>query len=126
MNIAQNLISFLSFRGSKSEYPGTTVTSGADLIEKSKYKTQFTWFYFKECRFCKEVREDWAKLQKRSRDSTDFCCQSIDCKQDPSVAKSFKEHIVTYPTFLLFKNGKMVKKYNGTRKASDMYKFASQ
>ena len=73
-------------------------------------------FYAPWCGFCKAVKKSWEEAAKK----TGFCdYMAMNCEKNKSWCLKIKEEnpelIKSYPTIVVYKNGKPIKKHEGER-----------
>lgn len=78
----------------------------------------FIKFYAPWCGHCKRLEPTWKELGKKFKDDEEVTISRIDCTGNQ---KSCTDNEVRgYPTLLLFKDGKKIDKYAGSREINDL------
>lgn len=124
MNITQNLLSFVTFRGSNSKSPGTNITDADEVFRSSKAVPQFCWFYASYCGHCSTVYGDWHTLKKMCKDKP-IELRTLECSENMELLNKFRKYgiqVNSFPTFKMVKNGQVFD-YNKGRKAKDFYEW---
>tara|TARA_Y100000389_G_scaffold135000_1_gene132539 strand:- start:39 stop:473 length:435 start_codon:yes stop_codon:yes gene_type:complete len=81
--------------------------------------------FSKLCIHCKLMKQQWKMLkQKLKSKNCNGLLLEIDSQQLNYIDySSLTKSINGYPSIMVFKNGKLIKEYNGNRKYKDMFKF---
>lgn len=85
----------------------------------------FVGIFSKNCIHCKMIQPEWEKLKKQLKKKK---CNGVLLEVDSNQLNyinysSFNNNINGFPTIALYKNGKIVKEYDGNRTSNNMYKF---
>lgn len=91
---------------------------------KSK-KCTLILFYAPWCGYCKEVRPIWEQLGM-TINFLDIC--AVNCEKNKSLINKMnidkKNHVVSFPTIYLYKNGEPKRKFNEQRTLKNLLKFS--
>ncbi len=88
--------------------------------EISKYDRVLVDFYREDCIPCKMISSYLEELDKNDN----FLCIKIDIEKNMDVYKKY--NITTVPAFVLFKNGKAVKKIMGFIPKNKIWSFYNE
>jgi thioredoxin-like negative regulator of GroEL len=97
-----------------------------DYIHKLlKEKICLIGVFSKLCIHCKLMKQQWKMLKKKLKSTNcNGLLLEIDSEQLNYIDySSLTKSINGYPSIMIFKNGKLIKEYNGNRKHKDMFKF---
>ncbi|KAI4458811.1 protein disulfide-isomerase c17h9.14c-related [Holotrichia oblita] len=79
-------------------------------------------FYAPWCAHCKRMKPDYTSVAQQLKDEGLKCkLAMLDCTTNPLIAEEYA--ISGFPTLKLFKNGKYVADYRGTRSQEDIVSF---
>ena len=91
------------------------------LLEKN---ICFIAVFSKVCIHCENMKPEWNKLLKKLKKIN---CNAILLEIDANYLNNINNNIISkingFPSILIYKNGKIVKDYNGNRSLNDMLKF---
>lgn len=90
-----------------------------------KQKICLIGVFSKLCIHCKSMKQEWNFLKKKLKNKKcNGLLLEIDSQQLNYIDySSLNKSINGFPSIMIFKNGKLVKEYNGNRKQTDMFKF---
>tara|TARA_Y100000389_G_scaffold135001_1_gene132541 strand:- start:39 stop:461 length:423 start_codon:yes stop_codon:yes gene_type:complete len=97
-----------------------------DYIHKLlKEKICLIGVFSKLCIHCKLMKQQWKMLKKKLKSTNcNGLLLEIDSEQINYIDySSLTKSINGYPSIMIFKNGKLIKEYNGNRKHKDMFNF---
>ena len=97
-----------------------------DYIHKLlKEKICLIGVFSKLCIHCKLMKHQWKMLKKKLKSTNcNGLLLEIDSEQLNYIDySSLTKSINGYPSIMIFKNGKLIKEYNGNRKYKDMFNF---
>lgn len=97
-----------------------------DYIHKLlKEKICLIGVFSKLCIHCKLMKQQWNFLKKKLKNKKcNGLLLEIDSQQLNYIDySSLNKSINGFPSIMVFKNGKLVKEYNGNRTQKDMFKF---
>lgn len=81
----------------------------------------FVFFRMDGCQHCENMRGEWSKFVDNNK--SDVAIKEVEASQDPAMCK--KHGVKGFPSLLLIENGKVVKKFEGDRKASAFEAFVA-
>ena len=90
-----------------------------------KQKICLIGVFSKLCIHCKLMKQQWNFLKKKLKNKKcNGLLLEIDSQQLNYIDySSLNKSINGFPSIMVFKNGKLVKEYNGNRTQKDMFKF---
>ncbi|XP_063244147.1 thioredoxin domain-containing protein 5 homolog [Bacillus rossius redtenbacheri] len=102
------------------------ISYSADNFEHGIAKgITFIKFFAPWCGHCKRLAPTWEELGKKFV-GTDVKIVKVDCTLDNSKELCGQEEVNGFPTLFLYKDGKKVEEYSGSRSLEDLYDFVSR
>lgn len=80
-------------------------------------------FYAPWCGHCKRLAPTWQDLGKKFAGSEEVKIVKIDCTLEVNKDLCNTEEVEGFPSVFLYKNGKKISEYNGSRTLEDLYEF---
>ncbi len=84
---------------------------------------QLVLFYAPWCPHCESMMGDWDEVTKKHKDDPNFTVKKVDCDANPDAAK--ENEIESFPTIVLFMNGKKIMYDGGDRSVDSIENFIS-
>jgi thiol-disulfide isomerase/thioredoxin len=81
----------------------------------------FVFFRMDGCPHCENMRGEWSKFVNNHKG--DVATKEVEASQDPAMCKKYG--VKGFPSLLLINNGKVIKKFEGERKASAFESFVA-
>lgn len=96
-----------------------------DIHKLLKEKICLIGVFSKLCIHCNQMKHQWKFLKKKLKNKKcNGLLLEIDSQQLNYIDySSLNKSINGFPSIMIFKNGKLVKEYNGNRTQKDMFKF---
>ncbi|XP_057326193.1 thioredoxin domain-containing protein 5 homolog [Microplitis mediator] len=83
----------------------------------------FIKFFAPWCGHCKRLAPTWEDLGKKFIDNPDVHVVKVDCTLSTNKQLCDDQEVDGFPTLVLYKNGKKVDEYNGSRTLDDLHDF---
>lgn len=88
-----------------------TELNSKNFYEKTEKGVKLIEFYTSWCGYCKKQQPELEAMDK-------IWIGQIDADEEPSIAAKY--NINAFPTFLIFKNGKLAERFSGMHKKEDL------
>lgn len=99
-----------------------TVSNPVNLKDKSN--CTFVLFYMDWCKYCKFVKPEWEKMAAKITKDMGVVIAQYNCETYPDHLKRIKSTLIaSYPTLIVYKDGKPYHNYDGKRTTKDLLKF---
>lgn len=83
----------------------------------------FVKFFAPWCGHCKRLVPTWEQLGKKFAAKENVNIVKVDCTVDVSKQLCNDQGIDGFPTLLLYREGRKLSEYNGSRSLDDLYEF---
>ena len=83
----------------------------------------FVKFFAPWCGHCKRLAPTWEELGRKFISKEDVHIAKVDCTIEASKQLCNEQEVDGFPTLLLYREGKKVSEYNGSRSLDDLYQF---
>ncbi|KAF7992883.1 hypothetical protein HCN44_005227 [Aphidius gifuensis] len=80
-------------------------------------------FFAPWCGHCKRLASTWEELGKKFITNDNVHIVKIDCTLQVNKQLCDEQEVEGFPTLFLYKNGKKISEYNGSRTLDDLYEF---
>ncbi|RZF46287.1 hypothetical protein LSTR_LSTR011998 [Laodelphax striatellus] len=80
-------------------------------------------FYAPWCGHCKQLAPTWEELAKKSFPTNDVTIAKVDCTLEVNKELCNVQEVDGFPTIFLYRNGKKISEYNGSRTLDDLVEF---
>lgn len=80
-------------------------------------------FFAPWCGHCKRLASTWEELGKKFIANDNVHIVKIDCTLQVNKQLCDEQEVEGFPTLFLYKNGKKISEYNGSRTLDDLYEF---
>lgn len=121
--------------GSNIEVPAEKVASSEESTgeltvdtfkEGIKSGITFVKFYAPWCGHCKRLSPTWDSLRAKFSGKSNVNIVKVDCNSDENKQLCTEEEVEGFPTLFLYKDGKKISEYSGSRSLEDLYDFVSK
>lgn len=85
----------------------------------------FVKFFAPWCGHCKRLAPTWEELGKKFFGNDNVNIVKVDCTLDASKQLCDEQEVDGFPTLYLYKNGRKISEYNGSRNLEDLYDFVT-
>ncbi|KAL6255752.1 hypothetical protein P5V15_012995 [Pogonomyrmex californicus] len=104
--------------------PQTILSLTADSFKQGIEKgLSFVKFFAPWCGHCKRLAPTWEELGKKFFGNENVNIIKVDCTLDVSKQLCNEQEVDGFPTLYLYRNGRKVSEYNGSRNLEDLYDF---
>lgn len=83
----------------------------------------FVKFFAPWCGHCKRLAPTWEDLGKKFSSKDDINIAKVDCTMETSKSLCNDQEVDSFPTLILYRDGKKISEYNGSRSLDDLYEF---
>lgn len=83
----------------------------------------FVKFFAPWCGHCKRLAPTWEELGKKFFGNDNVNIVKVDCTLDASKQLCSEQEVDGFPTLYLYRDGRKVSEYNGSRNLEDLYDF---
>lgn len=83
-------------------------------------------FFAPWCGHCKRMAPTWDDLAGKFAGNTGAKVAKVDCTMDESKELCNEQNVDGFPTIFIYKNGKKIEEYNGSRSLDDLYEFVTK
>lgn len=83
----------------------------------------FVKFFAPWCGHCKRLAPTWEELGKKFFANNNVNIAKVDCTLDGSKQLCNEQEVVSFPALFLYRDGRKVFEYNGSRNLDDLYDF---
>ncbi|XP_066581496.1 thioredoxin domain-containing protein 5 homolog [Prorops nasuta] len=83
----------------------------------------FVKFFAPWCGHCKRLAPTWESLGKKFLSNGNVNIVKVDCTLDVSKKLCNEQEVDGFPTLFLYRDGKKISEYNGSRNLDDLYDF---
>ncbi|KAK2578309.1 hypothetical protein KPH14_002584 [Odynerus spinipes] len=102
----------------------TVLSLTGDSFEHSVEKgVSFVKFFAPWCGHCKHLAPTWEELGKKFFANENVHIAKVDCTLNTSKQLCYEQEVDGFPTLYLYRNGRKVSEYNGSRNLDDLYGF---
>ncbi|KAK2720955.1 thioredoxin domain-containing protein 5-like [Artemia franciscana] len=111
--------------------PEPTVDVVVELVEGNfengiSSGVTFVKFFAPWCGHCKNLAPVWEELGKKYIGNTSVKIAKVDCTKEDNRKLCTQQEIRGYPTVFLYKDGKKMSEYDGSRTLEDLVSFVGQ
>lgn len=99
------------------------VLSGDNFDHGISKGVSFIKFFAPWCGHCKRLAPTWEELGKKFIGNPSVKIAKVDCTLDTSKDLCNQQEVDGFPTLFLYKDGKKLAEYTGSRSLDDMYEF---
>lgn len=104
--------------------PNAILSLTADSFKQGIEKgLSFVKFFAPWCGHCKRLAPTWEELGKKFFGNDNVNIIKVDCTLDVSKQLCNEQEVDGFPTLYLYRNGRKVSEYNGSRNLDDLYDF---
>lgn len=103
--------------------PSVSVLTGETFDHGVEKGISFVKFFAPWCAHCKRLAPTWEDLGKKFSSKDGINIAKVDCTVTPSKSLCSEQEIDGFPTLILYKDGKKISEYNGSRSLDDLYEF---
>ncbi|XP_049784160.1 thioredoxin domain-containing protein 5 homolog [Schistocerca cancellata] len=86
----------------------------------------FVKFFAPWCGHCKRLAPTWEELGKKFASNSLVKIVKVDCTSNSNKDLCNDEEVDGFPSLFLYKDGKRIAEYNGSRTLDDLYEFVSK
>lgn len=108
--------------GDGAVLPVSTLT-GENFQHGVEKGISFVKFFAPWCGHCKRLAPTWDDLGKKFLTKESVRIAKVDCTVEASKELCNEQEVDGFPTLLLYREGKKVSEYNGSRSLDDLYEF---
>ncbi|XP_043489531.1 thioredoxin domain-containing protein 5 homolog [Polistes fuscatus] len=102
----------------------TVLSLTGDSFKHSVEKgVSFVKFFAPWCGHCKRLAPTWEELGRKFFANEDVHIAKVDCTLNTCKQLCYEEEVDSFPTLYLYRNGRKVSEYNGSRNLDDLYGF---
>ncbi|KAL6444926.1 hypothetical protein ACFW04_002139 [Cataglyphis niger] len=83
----------------------------------------FVKFFAPWCGHCKRLAPTWEELGKKFFANNNVNIAKVDCTLDGSKQLCNEQEVISFPALFLYRDGRKVLEYNGSRNLDDLYDF---
>lgn len=83
----------------------------------------FVKFFAPWCGHCKRLAPTWEQLGKKFFGNKDVNIMKVDCTLEASKELCNEQEVEGFPSLYLYRDGRKVSEYNGSRNLDDLYDF---
>lgn len=110
--------------GSSEEAPNTMMSLTPDAFKLSiKKGLSFVKFFAPWCGHCKRLAPTWDELNKKFIANDNVNILKVDCTLEASKQLCNEQEIEGFPTLYLYRDGRKITEYNGSRNLDDLYEY---
>ncbi|KAL0274509.1 UNVERIFIED_CONTAM: hypothetical protein PYX00_002608 [Menopon gallinae] len=107
--------------------PGVILSLNADNFQQGIAQgVSFVKFFAPWCAYCKRLAPTWNELSKKILGISNVRLVKVDCTLENSKELCNEQEVEGFPTLFLYKNGKKISEYIGSRNLEDLYDFISK
>ncbi|XP_011159540.1 thioredoxin domain-containing protein 5 homolog [Solenopsis invicta] len=104
--------------------PHAILSLTADSFQQGIEKgVSFVKFFAPWCGHCKRLAPTWEELGKKFFGNENVNIVKVDCTLDVSKLLCNEQEVDGFPTLYLYRNGRKISEYNGSRNLDDLYDF---
>ncbi|XP_034940753.1 thioredoxin domain-containing protein 5 homolog [Chelonus insularis] len=86
----------------------------------------FIKFFAPWCGHCKRLAPTWEELGKKFIDNPDVHIVKVDCTLSSNKQLCDEQEVDGFPTLFLYRNGKKIAEYNGSRSLENLHEFVTK
>lgn len=103
--------------------PSVAVLTGDTFNHGVEKGVSFVKFFAPWCGHCKRLAPTWDDLGKKFSSKDEINIAKVDCTVEASKSLCNDQEVDSFPTLLLYRDGKRISEYNGSRSLDDLYEF---
>ncbi|XP_075238196.1 thioredoxin domain-containing protein pretaporter [Lycorma delicatula] len=97
--------------------------TGPDFNSVIKSGFTFVKFYAPWCGHCKRLAPTWDELAKKKFPNQNVKIAKVDCTLDNNRSLCDEQEVDGFPTLFLYRDGKKLSEYHGSRSLDDLFEF---
>ena len=109
--------------GSDGTIPAVSILTGDTFKHAVEKGISFVKFFAPWCGHCKRLAPTWDDLGKKFLSKESVQIAKVDCTVEASKELCNEQEVDGFPTLLLYRDGKKLSEYNGSRSLDDLYEF---